>query len=133
MVGHEGLFATSAECIAKAGTAYDSTNVDEAMINAFCLQAESVINCMCRFNWSNQFSAPATTALLPAMWHMLGEVESDLVGIYMIEANMEGLAATKYPSRIVAEDMINVLRDAALRGISILRDKKTQAFIKGET
>ena len=129
---HEGLFATSTECIAKAGTAYDSTNVDEAMINEFCLQAESVINCMCRFDWSNQFSAPATTTLLPAMWHMLGEVESNLVGIYMIEANMEGLAAANYPDRIQAEDMINILRDAALRGISILRDKKTQSFIKGE-
>ena len=45
---------------------------------------------------------------------------------------MEGLAAANYPSRIHAEDMINVLRDAALRGISILRDKKTQSFIKGE-
>ena len=131
-MAHEGLFATSTECIAKAGTAYDSTNVDEAMINEFCLQAESVINCMCRFDWSNQFSAPATTTLLPAMWHMLGEVESNLVGIYMIEANMEGLAAGKYPDRITAEDMINILRDAALRGISILRDKKTQSFIKGE-
>ena len=131
-MAHEGLFATSAECIAKAGTAYDSTNVDEAMINAFCLQAESVINAMSRFNWSNQFSAPATTTLLPAMWHLLGQVESDLVGINMIEANMDGLAAAKYPSRIIAEDMINILRDAALRGLSILRDKKTQAFIKGE-
>ena len=129
---HEGLFATSTECIAKAGTAYDSTNVDEAMINEFCLQAESVINCMCRFDWSNQFSAPATTTLSANMWHMLGQVESDLVGIYMIEANMEGLAAANYPDRIQAEDMINILRDAALRGISILRDKKTQSFIKGE-
>ncbi len=131
-MAHEGLFATSAECIAKAGTAYDSTNVDETMINEFCLQAESVINCMCRFNWSNLFSAPATTTLNEDMWHLLGQVESDLVGIYMIEANMEGLSAAKYPSRILAEDMINILRDAALRGISILRDKKTQAFIKGE-
>ena len=131
-MGHEGLFATSAECIAKAGTFYDSTSVDEAMINAFCLQAESVINGMCRFNWSNQFSAPATTTLDAAMWHLLGQVESDLVGVYMIENNMFGLAAAGYPSRIVAEDMINILRDAALRGISILRDKKTQSFIKGE-
>ncbi len=132
-MGHEGLFATSTECIAKAGTFYDSTSVDEAMINEFCLQAESLINGMSRFDWSNQFSAPATTTLDANMWHLLGEIESNLVGIYMIQNNMFGLAATGYPSRIVAEDMINVLRDAALRGISILRDKKTQSFIKGET
>ena len=132
-MAHTGLFATSTECIAKAGTAYDSTNVDEAMINEFCFQAESVINCMSRFDWSNLFSAPATTTLDAATWHLLGEIESNLVGVYMIEANMQGLAAAPYPSRILAEDMINILRDAALRGISILRDKKTQAFIKGDT
>lgn len=33
--------------------------------------------------------------------------------------------------RVKAEDMINVLRDAALRGLSILRDKKVQDFING--
>ena len=36
-----------------------------------------------------------------------------------------------FTSRIEAEDMINILRDIALRNISILRDKKTQDFIIG--
>ncbi len=133
MVGHEGLFATSAECIAKAGSFYDSTINTEARINEYNLQAESLINTMSRYNWSAEFSAPATTSLNSGMWYLLTEVASNLVGIYMIENNMAGLAATGYPSRIVAEDMVNILRDAALRGISIIRDKKTQGFIKGET
>ncbi len=34
-----------------------------------------------------------------------------------------------FSTRIEAEDMINVLRDRALHNISILRDKKTQAFV----
>ena len=32
---HTGIFATSAECIAKLGNNYNSTNVDEDMINEF--------------------------------------------------------------------------------------------------
>jgi hypothetical protein len=36
-----------------------------------------------------------------------------------------------YTSRVEAEDMINVLRDASLRGLSILKDKKSQDFING--
>ena len=34
-----------------------------------------------------------------------------------------------YTSRTEAEDMINVLRDAALRGMSLLRDKKTKEIL----
>jgi hypothetical protein len=32
---------------------------------------------------------------------------------------------------VEAEDMVNILRDAALRGLAILRDKKNQDFITG--
>ena len=129
-MAHTGLFATSAEIIAKAGTAYDSTGITEAIINEFCLQAENLINCSTKYNWSDKFTAPATTATLSAdVWHLLGEVESNLVGIYIIESNMQGLSTAPYPSRIIAEDMINILRDAALRGMSILRDKATQKWM----
>lgn len=132
-MAHTGLFATSAEIIAKAGSFYDSTINTEDRINEYSLQAESVINCATRFNWSGKFTAPATTTLSADVWYLLTEIESNLVGIYMIENNMAGLAATPYPSRIVAEDMINILRDAALRGLSILRDKPTQKFMTEAT
>jgi len=36
-----------------------------------------------------------------------------------------------YTTRIEAEDMINILRDAALRGLSIIRDKKVVDFFNG--
>ena len=128
-MAHTGLFATSTEIIAKAGSFYDSTINTEARINEYCLQVESLINGGTKYNWSKEFSAPATTTLSADVWHLLGEIESDLVAIYMIENNMQGLAATPYPSRIIAEDMINILRDASLRGMSIMRDKATQKFI----
>ncbi|MCK4521148.1 MAG: hypothetical protein KAU20_01150, partial [Nanoarchaeota archaeon] len=113
-MAYTGLFATSAECIAKAGSFYDSTINTEDRINEYCLQSESVINCITRYNWSDKFTAPATTTLSADVWHLLGEAESNLVGIYMIENNMQGLAAAPYPSRIVAEDMVNILRDRLL-------------------
>ena len=51
-----------------------------------------------------------------------------MVGIfqYVIQYDFSG-----FTSRTEAEDMINVLRDAALRGMSILRDKKAQDFANG--
>ncbi len=129
-MAHTGLFATSAECIAKAGSFYDSTINTESRINEYNLQVESLINVATKYNWSDLFSAPATTTLNADVWYILSEVASNLVAIYMIENNMQGLAATPYPSRIIAEDMVNILRDAALRGMSILRDKATQKFIQ---
>jgi hypothetical protein len=36
-----------------------------------------------------------------------------------------------YTSRTEAEDMINILRDGALRGLSLLKDKKVQDFMNG--
>jgi len=131
-MAHTGLWCSSAEITSKAGVRYDSTGVTEAIINEWCLQAESLINCLTRYNWSDLFTATETTTTISAdVWHLLGMVESDLVAIYCIESNMFGLTATPYPSRIVAEDMINILRDSALRGLAILRDTKTQDFMIG--
>jgi len=46
----------------------------------------------------------------------------------VIKADMSG-----FTSRGEAESMITVNRDTFLRNISILRDKKVETFIDGET
>jgi len=120
-MAHTGIFATSAECIAKLGKNYNSTDVIEARINEFCLQAESLINVTCRYNFSDNYAT-----LNADVKYLLTEVSSNLVAIYGITYDMSG-----FTSRIEAEDMINILRDGALRGLSILRDKKAQDFING--
>lgn len=126
---HTGLWATSAECIGKAGANYNSTAVIEARINEYCLQAESLINALTRYNWSNEFTAPATTTTLSAdVWHMLGFAESNLVGIYMLTYKPTG--EDDLLSRVEFEDRINILRDGFLFAVSILRDKKVQRFIQ---
>ena len=57
---------------------------------------------------------------------IVNDVCSNMVGIQLVTYDMSG-----YSSRVEAEDIINVLRDAKLMGLSILRDKKAQDYING--
>ena len=116
-----GIFATTAEVARKAGANASATSVAEAYVNDYMTQAESVINAMCRKNWSDDYAA-----LNADVKGILKEAASNLAAIYVIQFDMSG-----FTSRIEAEDMINILRDAFLRAISILRDKKTQVFLSG--
>ena len=123
---HGGLFATKAEVDAKAGENVDVTGWTEANINAWCLQAESYINITSRYDWSALFSAPATTTLNATVWHLLGEIESNLVAIYGIQYNMAG-----FTTILEAEDMINLLWARLQSGIRLLQDQKVVDFING--
>ena len=124
---HTGIYATSAECIAKMGDNYNSTQVIEARINEFCLQAESLINCVCRKIFAVDTTAFA--ALTTGAQYLLTEVASNLVAIYGLTFKPSGEDGTL--SRVEFEDRINILRDGVLRGLGILRDKKVQDFIDG--
>jgi hypothetical protein len=116
-----GIFATTAEVQRKAGANASATSNVEAYINDFMTQVESHINATTRYNWSDQYSS-----LNADVKGLLKEVASNLAAIYVIQFDMSG-----FTSRVEAEDMINVLRDAALRGLALLRDKKTQDFLTG--
>jgi len=119
-MAHTGIFATSDEILVKAGENYD-TSITEARINALCLQSESLINAMTRNNFSDSFSGLNVDAKA-----ILSEISSNLVAIYIITYHMDS-----YSSMRAAEGMVNILRDGALRGISVLRDKKTQTWMLG--
>lgn len=116
-----GIFATTAEVQYKAGANASATSKAEAYTNSFMTQAESLINVHCRYNFSDNYAA-----LNVDVKGILKEIASNLAAIYVIQFDMSG-----FTSRVEAEDMINVLRDAALRGLSILRDKKAQDFMNG--
>lgn len=115
-----GIFCTTAEVQRKAGENADATANVEAYINDFVTQAESLINVYTRYNWSDNYSS-----LNVDVKGLLKEVASNLAAIYVIQYNMAG-----YTSRTEAEDMINILRDGALRGLAILKDKKNQEFMQ---
>jgi hypothetical protein len=116
-----GIFATTAEVQRKAGANASATSKAEAYTNDFMTQAESVINATCRYNFSDNYAA-----LNADVKGILKDVASSLAAIYVISYDMSG-----FSTRTEAENMINILRDSALRGLSILRDKKTQDFING--
>ena len=117
----EGIFATTAEVSRKAGANASSTSNVEAYINQYMTEAESEINTLCRFNFSDAYSG-----LNADTRGILKSVASNLAAIMVIQFDFSG-----FTSRTEAEDMINVLRDSALRGMSILRDKKAQDFVNG--
>ena len=67
----------------------------------------------------------AASALNATVRGILIDTGACLAAIEGISWDMSG-----FTSRIEAEDMINVLRDIALRNMSILRDKKNQTFVQ---
>ena len=115
-----GIFATTAEVERKAGANVSAVSKAEAYVNDYMTQVESTINAVTRFNWSDAYAGLNTDTK-----GILKEVASNLAAIYAIQYDMSG-----FTTRIEAEDMINVLRDAALRGLSILRDKKVKEFME---
>jgi hypothetical protein len=116
-----GIFATTAEVERKAGANASATSKAEAYVNDYMTQVESLINVMTRFNWSDVYAT-----LNADVKGILKEVASNLAAIYVIQYDMSG-----FTDNIEAEDMINILRDGALRGLSVLRDKKQEDFMNG--
>jgi predicted butyrate kinase (DUF1464 family) len=116
-----GIFATTAEVGYKAGAGASATSKAEAYVNNYMTQVESQINTTCRYNFSDNYAA-----LNADTKGLLKEIASDLAAIYVIQYDLSG-----FNSRIDAENMINILRDAALRGLALLKDRKSIDFIKG--
>lgn len=114
-----GIFCTTAEVARKAGANASATSVAEAFVNDYVTQAESQINSVTRYNWSDNYGG-----LNVDVKGILKEAASNLAAIYVITYDMSG-----FTSRTEAEDMINVLRDGYLRNLSILREMKVQTFM----
>ena len=114
-----GIFATTAEVQYKAGANASATSKGEAYVNSYMAQAESFINVFCKYNFSDNYAT-----LNDDVKGILKEAASDLAAIYVIQYDMSG-----FTSRTEAEDMINILRDSALRALAILKDKVRVEFI----
>lgn len=117
---HSGIFATSSEILTCAGENYD-TGVTEAKINELCLQAESVINAMSSFNWTDEWTA----GLNADVKYILSAAEANWVAFHIIKFNTSG-----YASRLEAETMMDGCWDMFQECMKILKDKEYQTFIK---
>ena len=116
-----GIFATTAEVERKAGANVSATSKAEAYVNDYLTQVESFINVWTGNNFSDDYDG-----LNVDVKGILKQIASDLAAIYVIQYDM----SSSDTSRIEFEDRINVLRDAALRGLSLLRDRVKTTFIK---
>lgn len=114
-----GIVASGA-ILDKAG-ANVSPVVSGAMLVRFASGAISTVCAVARENFVDSF-----TTLNDDLKHIISDTVTSLAAIPCITYDMSG-----FTSRIEAEDMINVNRDIALRGLSILRDKKVVDFING--
>ena len=115
---------TSGAALLKAGanvsTVFTGTEANTNW-DIFIAQAESFVNALTRINYSDTY-----TGLNTDKREILSEVVSNLAAMYAISYDMSG-----YTSRLEAGKMLDVLRDGATRGLSLLRDKKQTDFIDG--
>ena len=81
-MGHTGIFASSAECVAKMGSG-KSAGFTEAMINDACAQSESYINALTGINWSDGYAACNADKK-----RLLSEASACLVACYGIAYDM---------------------------------------------
>ena len=118
-MAYTGIMATEAEIVFKEG-ANISASVTEAHHNMAVAQAESFVNSITRFNWSDDYAG-----LDSDVQGLLTEAVSNFAAIYSINYDMSG-----FTSRSEAETMMNVLRDKAMLCVALLEDQKVKTFVE---
>ena len=121
-MAHEGIYATSTECIFKMGRGYDSTNVDETRINELMLQIESFINDLCRKVFA--VDKTAFDALPAGKQYLLTETSSSFVGFYGAMYSVLGYASTREQ-----ENIMNTCWARFIHCIGLLKNQETVTFI----
>ena len=116
----DGIWTTNAAIQAKAGTNANATAKAAGETDKYVLQVEAMVNILTKVNWSDIYST-----LDDDLKQILLEITSNLCAIYVIQWDMSG-----FTSRTEAEDMVNILRDAALRDMSIVREQIAKDFMR---
>jgi len=117
--GYDGTLCSLADAVNKAGANASSSSTNESLVSDFVKQSEGVICSITRHNWIDSYSG-----LNDDVKFLLNQVTSDLAAIYIITYDMSG-----YTDRVEAETMINVYRESATRGMSLLKNQEVKDFI----
>jgi|TARA_Y100000310_G_scaffold81786_1_gene78366 hypothetical protein len=115
------IMTTSGATLIKAGADVNTAVMSGANIVQFINDAEALVNSLTRINYSDSFSGLNTD-----VQGLLSEASSNLAAMYVINYDINN-----YQTPEVARTMLDVLRDGAMRAISLLRDKNTTDFIDG--
>lgn len=107
---------------AKAGSHYDKSF--DAYMGSVMYASEGIINAVSRYDWS---SLGSVDKIGSAYKYFFSDIASSLTAIHAVNYNINS-----YATRIQAEDIINVQRDNAIRGLQILKDSKATDFLQGE-
>ena len=117
-----GIYCTLDDVQYKAGVKASATSKAEAYVTIYVGMAEAVINVACRRIFA--VDATAFSALPTGTRKILSDAASNLAAIYVINFDLSG-----FTTRLEAEDMVNILRDAFLRDLAILKEKEHQTFL----
>lgn len=114
-----GVFAEDADILLRVGANAAAAVKVAGWFDTIILDVEAFINCVTRKNWSDAFGT------------LNVDVQGILTDTAACLAAIEGISydMSNFTTRIEAEDMVNILRDIALRNLALLRDKKTQDFM----
>lgn len=116
-----GIFATTAEVQRKVGANASSTSNAEAYINDFMTQAESYINVITRYNWSDAYSG-----LNVDVKGILKEAASNLAAVYVINYDLTGYLSLEYAQAKIRTLLLR-FEDCVFQ----LLDKKREDFTVG--
>ena len=116
-----GIFATTAEVQRKVGANASATANTEAYINDFMSQAESYINGVCCFNFSDVY-----TTLNVDVKALLKEAASCLAAMYVINYDLSVI-----PTLREAETRLDVLNARLAKAITELKTRDVQSFVRG--
>ncbi len=118
-----GITATEAEIDQKTGAGVSASYTDTMKTQAL-LQAESFINSLSKYNWSDWYAATPNVDFK----YIITEITSSIVAVEGIKYDMSG-----YTSRVEAEDMINVLIYRIEEIKTLLKDQDFVNFIQNQT
>jgi len=113
-----GIFATTAQVQSKVGANASAVSNTEAYINDYMLQAESLINATCRFNFSDAYAA-----LDADVKSLLTVAASAKAAMWVLAYDPSGIP------RIEFETRLDVLNNDYTDAIAKLKDKNVQEFM----
>ena len=116
------IMTTEVEYKMKAGDNFPATAFPDTSATASGLQAESIVNCITRNNFSDTYATDNVDVR-----YIISNFVSCFIAIDALNCKPTGEDGAM--NRIEFEDRINVLRDSMLRAFSILRDQKVVTFI----
>ena len=116
-----GIFATTAEVQRKVGANASTTANVEAYINDFMTQAESWINSITRYNWSDAYSA-----LNVDIKGLLKMAASAKAAMAVINYDLRG-----FSSLMEAQTRLNVLAWEIDLAIKMLINQEVKKFVTG--